>query len=176
MKVTSGDTADDPSRATVDSYGLPTVVQKPLPVTVAGCALAGLGILPATLNGLMRGLLAKYYQVAAMAGLFLLVWGNRRRRRIPASQREYLCLAAASFVGLAADVLLPDLSVEYGLLRAFEQALIFLGATGGRDHPRPGVAGVRAPRRSGGRRRRARRPGQPERGHPPGHGGAMHRS
>ncbi len=61
-----------------------------------------------------------------MVGLFLLVWGNRRRRRIPASQREYLCLAAASFVGLAAVVLLPDLSVEYGLLRAFQQALIFL--------------------------------------------------
>ncbi len=126
LKVTSGDTADYLSRATVDSYGLPTVVQKPLPVTAAGRALAGLGILPATLNGLMRGLLAKYYQVAAMAGLFLLVWGNRRRRRIPASQREYLCLAAASFVGLAAVVLLPDLSVEYGLLRAFQQALIFL--------------------------------------------------
>jgi uncharacterized membrane protein len=58
--------------------------------------------------------------------LLLLVWGNRRRKGTPTSQREYMCLAAASFVGLVAVVLLPDLSVEYGLLRAFQQALIFL--------------------------------------------------
>jgi uncharacterized membrane protein len=126
LKVTAGDTGDYLSRKVVDSYALPTVDQRNLPVTTAGRGLALFGISASTLNALMRSLLAKYYQVAAMTGLFLLVWGNRRRRGIPASQREYLCLAAASFVALAAVVLLPDLSVEYGLLRAFQQALIFL--------------------------------------------------
>lgn len=126
LKVTAEDASDYLSRATIDSYPLQTVVQHALPVTSAGHGLEILGVSPPALNALMRNLLAKYYQVAAMAGLLLLVWGSRRRRGIPASQREYICLAAASFVGLVAVVLLPDLSVEYGLLRAFQQALIFL--------------------------------------------------
>ncbi len=126
LKVTKGDVANYLPRATVDSYPLATVRQGNLPLTTAGRRLTSLGVAPLSLNTSMRNILAKYYQVAAMAGLFLLVWGNRRRRQIPSSQREYLCLAAASFVGLIAVVVLPDLSVEYGLLRAFQQALIFL--------------------------------------------------
>jgi hypothetical protein len=126
LKVTAGNVSNYLPRSTVDSYALPTVFQKNLPVTAGGRGLGALGVSPLSLNGLMRSLLAKYYQVAAITGLLLLVWGNRRRRDLPASQREYLCLAGASFVGLVAVVALPDLSVEYGLLRAFQQALIFL--------------------------------------------------
>jgi uncharacterized membrane protein len=71
----------------------------------------------------MRKALADYYQAAAVFGIALVAWRMRRRRRDP--HREYVFLAAASLGTLVAAVVLPDLSAEYGLLRAFQQGLFF---------------------------------------------------
>jgi uncharacterized membrane protein len=123
-------TKDDPNaylpRALVDRYPAVAVPEPNLPLTTAGRGLAKVGISAHAVNATLRNGLAKYYQLAALLGLVILAWRYRRRRVVAPIQRELLCLSAASLVGLGAVVVLPNLSTEYGLLRAFQQALILL--------------------------------------------------
>jgi uncharacterized membrane protein len=126
LKVTESDPGNYLPRALVDKYPAVAVPQPDLPLTTAGHGLAKLGISAHGLNAALRNGLAKYYQLAALLGLLILAWRYKRRRTVAPAQRELLCLSAASLVGLVAVLVLPDLSTEYGLLRAFQQALILL--------------------------------------------------
>jgi uncharacterized membrane protein len=120
---------DDPTRlspATVNRYAIKAVPQPAEKFTALGNRLDQAGVSPTTVNTVMRGFLADYYQVAAIAGLGVVAWRYRRKTGVTAGAREYLLLGLASFAGLIAVVVLPNLSVEYGLLRAFQQALLLL--------------------------------------------------
>ena len=125
----------------VNEYDTPPVVQVESPETTVGTWLSKIGLSSRVVNADVRGALAKYYQLGAALGLALMVMRLRRRRpqhRRPArierprptislpARTEFACLAAGAVVGVAIIVALPDLSVQYGVLRAFQQALILL--------------------------------------------------
>lgn len=95
----------------------------PMPTTPVGRVLHSIGFAPATVNGLAQSASGKAVQVSLLIGFVLLL---RRRRRGPRFTYEYrlLCLATLTILGLVA--VLPDVSVEYGIFRAFLQALLLL--------------------------------------------------
>ena len=107
----------------VDPYQTPTVPQPNLPVTRAGHTFAHAGISPTTVNDVMRSLAAKGEQVFLLIGMLGLLLSKRRRGTVG---REYYYLCAAAIAVLVAVTVLPDLSVEYGVLRVFQQALILV--------------------------------------------------
>jgi uncharacterized membrane protein len=81
------------------------------------------GIAPSTVNDIMRGVAAKGEQVFLLIGMVALLLSRRRRGTVG---REYFYLCLAAIAALAAITVLPNLSVDYGLLRAFQQALIVI--------------------------------------------------
>ncbi len=94
-----------------------------VPRTRAGDLLAAVGAAPETINVWWRRLAVVLYQFGALAGTLLLgVYGLRGAgvERLPA------VLAAGALVVLAAAVVLPQISVDYGLLRLFQQSLVLL--------------------------------------------------
>jgi uncharacterized membrane protein len=113
------------SASAVARYQVRSLPSADLAPTTAGRALAKTGLSPETFNSIVRRALADFYQLAAVAGLALAAL-RLARGRLARGNREFVFLAAGSFVGLAGVLVLPDLSAEYGLLRAFQQALIFL--------------------------------------------------
>jgi hypothetical protein len=109
----------------VASYPVTALPADVLPVTAVGRALARAHLDPRTVNTVVRRGLADFYQLGAVAGVGLGLW-RLARRRISVADREFVLLGAASFAAIAAVVVLPNLSAEYGLLRAFQQALVVL--------------------------------------------------
>ena len=107
----------------VDRYQTPTVPQPNLPVTRAGHALSRVGVSPTTVNDVIRSLAAKGEQVFLLIGMLGLLLS---KRWLSKAGREYYYLCAAAIVVLVAVTVLPDLSVEYGVLRVFQQALILV--------------------------------------------------
>ena len=92
-----------------------------LPPTKLGRLLADVHIPVATVNGLVRGLASRGEQIFIGVGLLGLFFLRRWRRHVG---RDTYCLAVGAVVMVAAVTVLPGLSVSYGILRAFEQALI----------------------------------------------------
>lgn len=73
----------------------------------------------------LRQHFARILQVLAIAGVAYAAY--RFIRHKPHAQGlDFTCLSVASIIVLALMVILPVLSVNYGILRAFQQALIFL--------------------------------------------------
>ena len=75
------------------------------------------------MNDVIRSLAAKGEQVFLLIGMLGLLLSKRWRSK---AGREYYYLCAAAIVVLVAVTVLPDLSVEYGVLRVFQQALILV--------------------------------------------------
>jgi uncharacterized membrane protein len=94
-----------------------------LPPTAAGNALTAVGINPNGLNSLLRSLMARLLQLFAVLGVVVVFLGWRRSPRVTA---EHVYVAIGSIVLLVGSVVLPVLSVNYGLLRMFQQALLVL--------------------------------------------------
>jgi uncharacterized membrane protein len=96
------------------------------PLTPVGRALDAVGLDPVHADNAMKLGCAALMQVVAMVGVAWLLLRRRRRsgatRRGPS--REYAFLAWGAMGGLALVVLVPNLSVEYGVLRAFQQTLL----------------------------------------------------
>jgi uncharacterized membrane protein len=67
---------------------------------------------------------AKLLQILVIFGL---IYALYRRKYIRLLDSDFITLSIASLVFVALQVVLPVLSVEYGLLRAFQQSLILLG-------------------------------------------------
>ena len=110
--------------ALVDRYRTPAVAAAPaMPLTAAGRLLAAAGIPVAGLNAAIRQAAAGGEQVFALVGLAALLFARRGRR----VGREYLCLCLGSIVMVALITVLPNLSADYGVLRAFQEALIVIG-------------------------------------------------
>jgi uncharacterized membrane protein len=108
---------------TVDRYPVKALLTPDLPVTAAGRMVERSGLSVSTINGLMRTGAASLLQLFVVIGLLVVVLGRATRFK---PDREFTLIAAASMGVVLSQVILPNLSVEYGLLRAFQQSLIVL--------------------------------------------------
>lgn len=76
------------------------------------------------INFLFRQFQARILQLLIVIGIGFLLFRSSFTKKI---SPEYLALSIASGIIVMAVVVLPFLSVEYGLLRAFQQSLMVLG-------------------------------------------------
>ncbi len=108
----------------VARYPTPVVpVPSPLPLTAIGSVLTDLGVPVAGLNALIRQAAAKGEQLFVAIGLVALFWSRKRRRQV---SYEYFCLCFGSISVVAIITVLPNLSADYAVLRAFQEALIVI--------------------------------------------------
>ncbi|UKD57195.1 DUF2206 domain-containing protein [Amycolatopsis sp. FU40] len=91
-----------------------------LPLTAAGSALNQLGVDVPRVNGLLRTLCADGLQVLLLVGLAGTLIATATVFR---PTHDLFVLAAGGLGVLAAEIALPQLSVDYGLLRTFQQGL-----------------------------------------------------
>jgi uncharacterized membrane protein len=118
---------DDPGTyfplASVKRLPARAVVIPPLPVSDTGKFLEEAHIPVATVNSVVRSLAAKGEQVFVVVGLLVVGLVGWRRRQVG---RAYYFLSIGSVIMVGAVTVLPGLSVSYGLLRAFQQALFLI--------------------------------------------------
>jgi len=107
----------------VGTVPTPLVATTSLPLTGLGRVLSDAHLPVAALNGVVRGAAATGEQVFIIVGLLVLGFAPGRRRKYG---RDYYLLGVASVVIVVAMAVLPGLSVNYGLLRAFQQALFLV--------------------------------------------------
>jgi uncharacterized membrane protein len=107
----------------VARYPTPAINDPSLPLTGFGRLLSDIGIPVATVNNLVRQAAARGEQVFAIIGLIALVVARKFRGRVG---REFFFLCVGSLAMVAAITVLPNLSVDYGLLRAFQESLILI--------------------------------------------------
>jgi len=105
------------------AHNLRAVSQPLLPLTTPGRLLSKVGIPVAGLNSVIRLTAAQIEQLFVGAGIIALLLARRLRKQVG---WEFFCLACGSVVGLVAVTILPNLSVDYGVLRVFQQALIII--------------------------------------------------
>jgi len=112
-----------PPISAVDRY--PTKVSGPssLPLTGVGRLLSDVGIPVAAVNSVIREVAAKGEQIFVGVGLIACVALTKLRRQVGV---EFLCLCAGSVTMVAVITILPNLSADYGVLRAFQEALILI--------------------------------------------------
>lgn len=119
-----------------------------LPVTLAGRTLQAGGVEPATANLWSRRGAVALFQLGGVLGV-LLLWLATRAVRGPG--RVLAALGGGALGLLAATVVLPQLSLSYGLLRLFQQSLVVVAplivlaltavlAPAGRDAARAAIA------------------------------------
>jgi len=107
----------------LEAYPTPVVTQPNLPLTGLGRALSHIGVAPTSLNTDIRLLAADGEQVFVLLGLLSLLLNRRWSRQMP---REFFYVCVSGLLMLALITVLPNLSVEYGVLRVFQEELIFL--------------------------------------------------
>ena len=107
----------------VNRYAAATVDTQYQPLTGAGRRLqqAGIGVTEA--NVLARSIDDRTYELLIIAGL-LGVWFAGRRLFTPLKEQVLLSLGALGM--LAVLTVVPQLSVDYGILRAFQEGMYFL--------------------------------------------------
>lgn len=104
-------------------YATPIAAPEQLPVTSLGKAVELLGINVSTINRLLRSQATIIIQLFVGLG-FLMVLLGRARGFLPSF--ELIVGATAYMVVICSQVVLPHLSVEYGVLRTFAQGLFWL--------------------------------------------------
>ena len=102
---------------------LQAVSQPLLPLTTIGRALSDIGIPVASLNKVIRLAAAQAEQLFVGIGIIAFLFARRFRKQVG---WEFFCLSVASVLMLALVTILPNLSVDYGLLRVFQQSLIII--------------------------------------------------
>ena len=107
----------------VRRYPIRLVTERNLPTTGLGKLVDDTGLNVSALNSLARAGAAKLLQLFVAVGLVAVIVSKRRRL---CSSAELTALGCAAFVVVALQVMLPVISVDYGVLRAFLQALIIL--------------------------------------------------
>ncbi len=110
--------------STVDEYQTPVVSQPDMPLTGAGQRLQSIGVPVSTVNGAARSGIAAGLQLLIVLGLAVAVFSRRRAFR---PNRDQIALAVGTLGMLALLTLVPQFSVDYGLLRAFQQGIYFVG-------------------------------------------------
>jgi uncharacterized membrane protein len=110
--------------STVSRYPISVVGEDRLPLTPIGKLARKAGVDVAAVNEAVRQASAKVLQLFVVLGLLSVLWRRRRSRQPPS---EFYLLGVAMVVVLLLVVLVPFLSVKYGLLRVFQQSLPVLG-------------------------------------------------
>lgn len=103
-------------------YPTPVAEKENLPLTPAGRALASAGLSVPALNGALRQAAALLLQVLVLVG-FVIALRGRRSPFAPVRDQITLTVGALAMMGLF--TLVPQLSVDYSVLRAFQQGLLF---------------------------------------------------
>lgn len=112
------------SASTYESQVGPAYLAAKLPMSRVGLTLVRLGIPVAGLDRIVISLLSKGVELMILIGVAFSVFSRFRCRRVGS---EFLAIAVASLVFVGLSIVVPVLSVEYGLLRAVQQSLIVLG-------------------------------------------------
>ena len=112
-----------PPLSEVLHYSMPVVDEPSLPITHVGSFLSDVSIPVSGLNSVLREAAADGEQLFVGIGLIALAVTQRLRRRM---SREVFYLCMGTIFVLAFLTVLPDLSVDYGILRAFQEALILI--------------------------------------------------
>jgi uncharacterized membrane protein len=102
----------------------PYVAPAQVPATSVGQALNSLGIDVSGINALGRNMVAYVMQLLIVLGL-IATWLHRRKGFEPV--RDQVSMTIGALVMLAALTLVPQLSVDYSVLRAFQQGIFFFG-------------------------------------------------
>lgn len=106
----------------VDDYQTAAVVDSGMALTPVGSALARAGLDVRALNGLVRAGAARLLQVLLLLGLLVTLVA---RRPVFRPSRDQVTLSAGSLGVIGVLTILPGFSVDYGVLRAFQQGLLF---------------------------------------------------
>lgn len=106
------------------SQRMPILTSDDLPLTKLGEKARSIGISPGLVSTL-RHEFAKVLQLLALAGVVYAVYALFRRK-FDRLGPDFTCLSLTGIILLGMLVVLPVLSINYGVLRAFQQALIFL--------------------------------------------------
>jgi uncharacterized membrane protein len=111
-------------RQVLAQYPIQLASQPDLPVTAVGRFIEDTGLSVSSLNTFIRAQAARLLQLFVLLGLLAAFLAHRRRSR---SFMELFALSCAALLVVALQVVLPVISVNYGVLRAFLQALIVFG-------------------------------------------------
>lgn len=104
-------------------YPTPVVNEPSLPTATLGRFISNIGIPVSVLNSAIREAAAKGEQVFVLIGLICFLVLKSYRRRIG---REFFSLCVGAILLVALLTVLPGLSIDYGILRAFQEALILI--------------------------------------------------
>jgi hypothetical protein len=129
-------TADDRDQgllypqSVIDKYPTPITSIPDLPLTSVGTSLQSAGLPVAGLNGLIRFGIAAGIQVLLLLGTAVVLLGlrYRRLRAEVTPTRDQAALAVGSIGVLVLLTLVPQLTVDYSVLRALQQGIFFFGA------------------------------------------------
>lgn len=107
-------------KSTYGNYQHTLIHQATLPLTTLGTIFGKIHFPVFDFHSLSRQLIAKIIQVFVFIGLFaLIVYKNIKK-----IDDDYLLLCIGGIVLLILTVLLPEISLEYGILRVFQQLLV----------------------------------------------------
>jgi uncharacterized membrane protein len=76
-------------------------------------------------NLLYYAVAPKLYQLIVGGGIVLLLVSRKTRERFKNIPIQYMCVCIAGVIILGLQIVLPNISLSYGLMRAFQQCLIF---------------------------------------------------
>jgi len=111
------------ARSSYNQYPIKASTDTTQPLTAVGRWLKHTGADVFALNYWLRQGFAKFLQILVLFGLLVLFFSKKPKLRPGA---EYMAVSITSVLFLGILVLIPVLSVDYGLLRAFQQVLIVL--------------------------------------------------
>ena len=111
-----------PSAAVVKA-STPYVAQQSRPLTTPGMVVSDAGIPVVPINTLTRNVIAYCEQLFLLIGLVRLLVLRWQRRQPVGEDLFWLATGSVGMLGLI--TVLPSISADYGVLRAFQEALIF---------------------------------------------------
>ena len=122
LAKTQPHTIVDPTHA---AQYAPTLTSDNLPLTPLGAKVRAIGLDPSIITTLRQSF-AKVLQVLALLGVMYATYTLLRQKLSAPLGLDFICLSQAGILLLGLLVILPVLSINYSVLRAFQQALIFL--------------------------------------------------
>lgn len=113
------------SNETLQRYPVTAAPQPNLPATSLGSLIDDIGLNVATLNSVMRAGAARLLQLFIALGLLsaFLSWRKRPSRWMT----QLIALSCGAIAIVALQVVVPVISADYGILRAFQQAMLVSG-------------------------------------------------